>query len=90
VRIAAFMDSDSLAEYDGCCGQTISVKKESNLYFSATKKKLEKINPARLEEILLKLVSNFEERKDLDLIPGYWNPYGFFCYKKLQNLCKKA
>lgn len=71
-------------------GQTISVNRESNLYFSVAKKKLEKINLARLEKILLKLVSNFEERKKLDLIPGYWNPYGFFCYKKLQNLWKKA
>jgi hypothetical protein len=71
-------------------GQTISVQVQSNLYFSAAKKKLAKIDPARLEEILRKLVSNFEERKDLDLIPSYWNPYGFFCYKKLQNLWKKA
>jgi hypothetical protein len=71
-------------------GQIISVRTESNLYFSAAKKKLEKINPARLEEILRKLASNFEERKELDLIPSYWNPYGFFCYKKLQNLWKKA
>jgi len=70
-------------------GQTISVKTESNLYFSVAKKKLEKINPARLEEILRKLVSNFEERKNLDLIPSYWDPYGFFCYKKLQNLWRK-
>jgi hypothetical protein len=71
-------------------GQIISVKVENNLYFGAAKKKLEKINPARLEEILRKLVSNFEERKKLDLIPSYWNPYGFFCYKKQQNLWKKV
>jgi hypothetical protein len=71
-------------------GQTISVKRESNLYFSVAKKKLEKINPARLEKILLKLVSNFEERINLDLIPSFWNPYGFFCYTKLQNLWKKS
>jgi hypothetical protein len=25
----------------------------------------------------------------LDLIPSYWDPYGFFCYKKLQNLWRK-
>ena len=71
-------------------GNTNSVNIESNLYFSAAKKKLEKVNPARLEEILRKLASNFEERKTLDLIPSYWNPYGFFCYKKLQNLWNKA
>jgi hypothetical protein len=71
-------------------GHTKSVNMENNLYFSAAKKKLEMINPVRLEEILRKLASNFEERKTLDLIPSYWNPYGFFCYKKLQNLWNKA
>ena len=71
-------------------GQSMLINKENNLYFLIARKKLEKINPARLEEILRKLVSNFEERKALDLIPSYWNPYGFFCYKKLQNLWKKA
>jgi hypothetical protein len=71
-------------------GHTNSVNMENNLYFSAARKKLEKVNPARLEEILRKLASNFEERKKLDLIPSYWNPYGFFCYIKLQNLWNKA
>jgi hypothetical protein len=71
-------------------GHTNSVNMENNLYFSSAKKKLEKVNPARLEEILRKLASNFEERKKLDLIPSYWNPYGFFCYIKLQNLWNKA
>jgi hypothetical protein len=71
-------------------GHTKTVNIQSNLYFSTAKKKLEKVNPARLEEILRKLASNFEERKHLDLIPSYWNPYGFFCYKKLQNLWNKA
>jgi len=71
-------------------GQSMLINKENNLFFLIARKKLGKINPARLEEILRKLVSNFEERKELDLIPRYWNPYGFFCYKKLQNLWKKA
>ncbi len=71
-------------------GQVISIDKKSNLYFAATKKRLEKISPARLQEILRELASNFEERKDLDIIPSYWNPYIFFGYVKLQNLWKKA
>ncbi|MFT5276691.1 MAG: hypothetical protein ACI97K_001254 [Glaciecola sp.] len=70
-------------------GTMISVHRESNLYFSATKKKLEKINPVRLKEILRELASNFEERKDVELIPSYWNPYSFFGYVKMQNLWKK-
>jgi len=71
-------------------GQVISIDKKSNLYFATTKKRLEKINPARLQEILSKLASNFEERKELEILPSYWNPYSFFGYKKLQNLWKKV
>jgi hypothetical protein len=70
-------------------GQMMLIDKNSNLYFPMAKKKLEKINPARLESILRKLVSNFEERKDLDLIPSYWNPYVYFGYKNFQNLWKR-
>lgn len=71
-------------------GQVISIDKNSNLYFATTKKSLEKINPARLQAILRKLASNFEERKELDIIPSYWNPHSFFGYKKLQNLWKQV
>ncbi|MGJ8674399.1 MAG: hypothetical protein ACSHWP_00495 [Pseudoalteromonas sp.] len=71
-------------------GQVISIDKNSNLYFATTKKRLEKINPARLQEILRKLASNFEERKELEILPSYWNPHSFFGYKKLQNLWKKV
>ncbi|MFT4654432.1 MAG: hypothetical protein ACJA0G_001078 [Kangiellaceae bacterium] len=70
-------------------GKVISIDTKSNLYFPAARKKLEKISPARLEEILRKLASNFEERKALDIFPSYWNPHGFFAYKKLQNLWKR-
>lgn len=70
-------------------GQMMLIDKNSNLYFPMAKKKLEKINPARLEDILRKLVSNFEERKDLQLIPSYWNPYVYFGYKNFQNLWKR-
>ena len=71
-------------------GQVISVKADVNLYFPAARKKLEQISPERLEEILRKLSSNFQERKDLELIPSHWNPRGFFGYQKLQNLWKKG
>jgi hypothetical protein len=71
-------------------GALVSIDTKSNLYFPAPKKKLEKVNPERLKEILSKLVSNFDERKELEMIPSYWNPYSFFCYVKLQNIWKKA
>lgn len=71
-------------------GQLFTVSKESNLYNSVTRKKLSTISPERLKEILEKLCSNFEERKNLDLIPQYWQPYDYFSYTKLQNLWKKT
>lgn len=70
-------------------GQTCEIKPANNLYFPEPKKKLEKMSPERLEEILSKLASNFEERMALDLLPSYWNPHTFFSYKKMQNLWKK-
>ncbi|WP_340677860.1 hypothetical protein [Paraglaciecola sp.] len=71
-------------------GKRIAVPIESNLYFATTRKKFSTISPERLEAILKKLSSNFEERKNLDLIPSHWNPYGYFGFKKFQNLWKKG
>lgn len=71
-------------------GQVKTIDVDCNLYYPEPKKMLEKIDPERLKLILKKLVSNFEERKDLDLIPSFWDPYGYFEYKDLQNLWKKA
>jgi hypothetical protein len=71
-------------------GKRISVPISNNLYFATTRKKFASISPERLEEILKKLCSNFEERKNLELIPSHWNPYTYFGYKKFQNLWKKT
>jgi hypothetical protein len=71
-------------------GKRVLVPVSNNLYFATTRKKFASISPERLEEILKKLCSNFEERKNLELIPSYWNPYTYFGYKKFQNLWKKT
>ena len=71
-------------------GKRIEVPIENNLYFATTRKKFSVISPERLEAILSKLCSNFEERKNLDLIPSHWNPYSYFCFTKFQNLWKKS
>ena len=71
-------------------GKRIDVPVANNLYFATTRKKFSTISPERLEDILRKLCSNFEERKNLDLIPSHWNPYGYFCFTKFQNLWKKS
>ena len=71
-------------------GKRIEVPVANNLYFATTRKKFATISPERLEDILRKLCSNFEERKNLELIPSHWNPYGYFCFTKFQNLWKKS
>ncbi|WP_337840795.1 hypothetical protein [Rheinheimera sp.] len=63
---------------------------ENNLYFPQARKKLEVMSKERLLEILSKLVSNFEERKNMDLLPKCWYPDEYFSYGKHQNLWNKT
>lgn len=70
-------------------GQGLRVGQDNNLYYPQARKKLEKMSKERLMEILSKLVSNFEERKELDLLPKCWHPYTYFSYAKHQNLWNK-
>lgn len=67
-------------------GSNLIVKRENNLYFATAQKKLERMSEERLKEILSKLVSNFEERSQMDLIPKCWGPDEFFTILKNQNL----
>jgi hypothetical protein len=69
-------------------GCVISV--DNNLYYPHARKKLEKISEERLLEILSKLVSNFEERKNLPLLPKCWHPGEYFSFVKNQNLWNKV
>jgi hypothetical protein len=69
-------------------GCVVSV--ENNLYYPHARKKLERISEERLLEILSKLVSNFEERKSMALLPKCWHPEEYFSYTKNQNLWNKA
>ncbi|MDX1676654.1 hypothetical protein [Arsukibacterium sp.] len=69
-------------------GCVVSV--DNNLYYPQARKKLERISEERLLEILSKLVSNFEERKSMALLPKCWHPEEYFSYSKNQNLWNKA
>jgi hypothetical protein len=71
-------------------GKRIAIPVSNNLYFATTRKKFSTVSHERLQEILSKLCSNFDERKNLELIPSCWNPYCYFSYKKFQNLWKKG
>ncbi|MFD2165514.1 hypothetical protein ACFSJY_04485 [Thalassotalea euphylliae] len=71
-------------------GSDIRIHKSENLYFPESAKRLASISRARLEEILEKLVSNYQERIELDLIPRCWHPREFFSIKENQKLWNKS
>lgn len=71
-------------------GINIVIAPENNLFFPLAQHKLEKMSEERLREILLQLVSNFEERMEMDLIPRCWHPDEFFHYSKNQNLWNRT
>ncbi len=71
-------------------GSNLTVRRDNNLYFPQAQKKLERMSEERLREILSKLVSNFEERANMDLIPKCWGPDEFFTLLKNQNLWNRS
>ena len=62
----------------------------ANLYFAETAKSFSTISKERLNEILELLVSNYNERKQLDLLPRCWQPGEFFELKINQKLWNKV
>ncbi len=66
------------------------ISTSNNLFFSGTRKKLEKMSKQRLQEILMSLSSNFAERAQQDLVPSCWQPHDFFGSSRAQNLWNKA
>lgn len=71
-------------------GQDIVIKNTNNLYFNDTAKSFSTISKDRLNEILELLVSNYHERKQLDLLPRCWHPNEFFALKINQKLWNKV
>ncbi len=71
-------------------GQNNTIKTYSNLYFTATAKKLARLSKERLNEILTLLSSNSKERQQLDLLPRCWHANEFFSVKANQNLWNKS
>lgn len=67
-------------------GTDIIIKKNQNLYFAESAKQLANISKQRLQEILELLVSNYQERSELDLLPRCWQPKDFFSLKENQKL----
>jgi hypothetical protein len=67
-------------------GNNVTINIENNMYFKKSAQKLLKVSKERLLQILRLLVSNFDERKDLDIIPRCWEPNDYFTVKDNQNL----
>ena len=67
-------------------GKTGVVKKTRNLHFQAARKKLVKIDPKRLAEVMQKLSHNFRVNDDKPVVPYYWEPHEYFCVQGNQNL----
>ena len=70
-------------------GQDITVGLTSNLYQFETVSKFSRISKKRLNEILALLASNYQERKELDLIPRCWQTEDYFSSKVNQKLWDK-
>ena len=65
------------------------IPKGRNLYFPANRKKLMRMGKDRLSEIMSQLSGNFTPDAIDDLVPGLWEPFNFFSFKKHQNLWAK-
>ncbi|MBU3023317.1 hypothetical protein [Aestuariibacter sp. A3R04] len=70
-------------------GKDETIPKERNLFFTAAKQKLMRIDRSRLIEIMGQMTNNFNE-DDLDkVIPAFWEPSDFFSDKRHQSAWKK-
>ncbi|MFT5839408.1 MAG: hypothetical protein ACI9UT_001911 [Flavobacteriales bacterium] len=67
-------------------GKTGIIKKEHNLHFQSARKKLVKIDPKRLAEVMQHLSYNYGVEEIKPIIPYYWEPHIYFCVQGNQNL----
>jgi len=70
-------------------GQDIVIKAASNLHYTETAKEFALLSKERLNEILELLSSNYQERKELDILPRCWHTYDYFTLKENQKLWNK-
>lgn len=70
-------------------GHDLVISKKNNLYFQETALRFSRVTKKRLLEILEPMVSNFEERKNLDVLPRCWSPNDYFSEKNNQKLWNK-
>jgi len=71
-------------------GQNTVIDTASNLHFTDTAKRLARVSKKRLLEILEVISSNYEERKELDVLPRCWYPNDYFSIKNNQKLWNRS
>jgi hypothetical protein len=67
-------------------GKTMLVDKSVNLHFPKARKKLMKIDPKRLVEIMQKLTYEYKPEESAAFVPDHWEPHNYFCVEGNQNL----
>jgi hypothetical protein len=70
-------------------GQDIVINENFNLHYADIARHFSSLSKERLNEILMLLSSNYQERKPQDLMPRFWHTYDYFSFKKNQNLWDK-
>ena len=67
-------------------GRDVTVKRQYNLYFQTNHKKIQRVDKARLNQILAELTGGPENKTADDMVPQFWEPSDFFSVKDHQNL----
>jgi hypothetical protein len=70
-------------------GQDIVIKDNFNLHYMDVARNFSSLNKERLNEILVLLSSNYQQRKKLDLMPRCWQTYDYYSIKHNQKLWDK-
>jgi hypothetical protein len=71
-------------------GKTMVMEKNINLHFPVARKKLMKIDPKRLVEIMQKLSYDFKPSESAGSVPDYWEPHNYFFVEGNQNLWSRG
>lgn len=69
-------------------GKTETIERSRNLHYAFARKKLDRVDPAKLLQIRQKLTHQFDPDNAEELIPSYWEANHFFFnegYQKLWN-----
>lgn len=67
-------------------GKTMIVDKSINLHYPVARKKLQKIDPKRLLEIMKNLTNNYKPEESAAFVPDFWEPFNYFVVSGNQNL----